>query len=158
MTNRNPGVELVIETLAVYRATRLLQRDDLPPLPEIREKLMDRYGASPWSALIDCPWCLSVWVGGASALLRAVAPRLWRIGATVLASSAVAGLISEWVASMDLPEIASEAVESMESATETMNRAAEVLNQPGPVADRWPGTPSGAEMEAARLRDRLPRR
>lgn len=152
MSRTNPGVELVIETLAVYRATRLLQRDDLPPLPEIREKLMDRYGASPWSALIDCPWCLGVWVGGASALLRAVAPRLWRIGATVLASSAVAGLISEWVASMDLPEIATEAVESMESATKTMNEAAEVLGRPRDMTRRGPT----AQDEAARMRDRLP--
>ncbi len=104
MTNRNPGVELVIEALAVYRATKLLQQDDLPPLPEIREKLMERYGTSPWSQLLDCPWCLSVWVGMASRLVRAVAPRFWRAGATVLASSAVTGVISEWLASLEPEE------------------------------------------------------
>lgn len=125
MTNRNPGVDAVIEALAVYRATRLLQQDDLPPLPQLREQLMERYGASPWSALLDCPWCLSVWVAGASRLLRAVAPRLWRIGAGVLASSAVAGMISEWLASLDMPETITEAVESMEAATAIIQEAAE---------------------------------
>lgn len=158
---------LVVEALAVYRATKLLQQDDLPPLPVIREKLMARWGASPWSALLDCPWCLSVWVGGASVALRHLAPRFWRVGASVLASSAVAGVISEWVAGKELPEVAADAVASMERATETINEAAETLSQrqgDGVVVqhhvasgwDRWPGTPSGAETEAARMRDRLP--
>jgi hypothetical protein len=77
--------------------------------------------------LIDCPWCLSVWVAGGSRLLRTVAPRLWRVLAGVLASSAVAGVISEWLASMELPEITAEAVESMERAAGTMSEAAETL-------------------------------
>jgi hypothetical protein len=103
VTNRT--ADQVIETLAVYRATKLLQDDTLPPLPELREKLMQRYGHTPWSQLLDCPWCLSVWVAGASVLIRHLAPRLWRIGAGVLASSAVAGVISEWLASIEPEEI-----------------------------------------------------
>jgi hypothetical protein len=123
VTNRSPGVDVVIEALAVYRATRLLQQDDLPPLPQIREQLMERYGATSWSQLLDCPWCLSVWVAGGSRLLRAVAPRLWRVLAGVLASSAVAGVISEWLAVMELPAVAQDAVDSMEQATELINEA-----------------------------------
>lgn len=83
--------------LAVYRATRLLQRDDVPPLPAWRAKLMQRYGASVWSALLDCPWCLSIWVAGGLLLLRAVAPRLARPLIVVLASSAVSGTVTELV-------------------------------------------------------------
>lgn len=150
MTSRNPGVEVVIEALAVYRATRLLQQDDLPPLPQIREKLMQRYGASPWSALLDCPWCLSVWTGAGLLALRRVAPRIHDVLVRVLASSAVTGMISEWLANMELPEIATEAVESMERATETLNRAAGLLSTNRGVR------PSGAEEEAARMRGRLP--
>lgn len=127
MTNRNPGGDLVIETLAVYRATKLLQQDDLPPLPELRDRLMQRYGASPWSALLDCPWCLSVWVAIASRVIRAVAPRFWRVGATVLASSAVAGVISEWMASLELPDTAKDAMAAMDKAAATMHEAAEKL-------------------------------
>jgi len=104
VTDRNPAADLVLEALAVYRATKLLQQDDLPPLPEIREKLMDKYGASPWSALLDCPWCLSVWVAGGSVLLRRIAPRLWGVLARVLASSAVAGLITAGLAALEPPE------------------------------------------------------
>lgn len=81
--------------LAVYRATRLLQRDEVPPLPTWRAKLMDSYGASPWSALLDCPWCLSVWVAAGLWLLRAACPRLAQPLIAVLASSAVAGLVIE---------------------------------------------------------------
>lgn len=148
MTNRNPGVDAVLEALAVFRATKLMQQDDLPPLPELREKLMARYGASRWSALLDCPWCLSVWLGLASVGLRHLAPRFWRVGASVLASSAVAGVISEWLASVE-PDL-----DSMVKHY----RYEESPAQRPPVADPgvWPGSPSGAEMEAGRMRSRLP--
>jgi len=81
--------------LAVFRATRLLQRDDVPPLPAWRAKLMDRYGSSVWSALLDCPWCLSVWVAAGLLLLRSACPRVAQPLITVLASSAVAGVVTE---------------------------------------------------------------
>jgi hypothetical protein len=81
--------------LAVFRATRLLQRDDVPPLPAWRAAIMNRHGASVWSNLLDCPWCLSVWVAAGLALLRLVAPRLARPLIVVLASSAVSGLLSD---------------------------------------------------------------
>jgi hypothetical protein len=129
VTNRNSAVDTVIELLAVYRATRLLQRDDLPPLPALREKLMDRYGTSPWSALLDCPWCLSIWLGFGSQLIRRALPRIWRIGASALASSAMAGLISEWLDNLELPETATEAAETLERAAESMTRATNELDR-----------------------------
>jgi Protein of unknown function (DUF1360) len=121
----NKTVDIVVEALAVFRATRLIQQDNLPPLPELREQLYAKIGDSRWADLIDCPWCLSVWLGGVSQLVKTLSPRLWRIGATVLASSAVAGVISEWLDNMQLPETAAEAVESMEAATAQMNEAAD---------------------------------
>lgn len=81
--------------LAVYRATRLLQRDTVPPLPAVRDKLMARYGATPASELLDCPWCLSIWLAAALGLLRVACPRLGDALVTVLAASAVAGLATE---------------------------------------------------------------
>jgi hypothetical protein len=73
---------MIAEWLATYRAVRLLQRDDVWPLPELREQIMNRYGASRWSVLLDCPGCLSVWVAA---------------GLGLLASSAVAVILSEWM-------------------------------------------------------------
>jgi hypothetical protein len=97
---------VAVDALATYRLTRLLQQDTVPPLPEVRERLMARYGASPWSELLDCPWCLSVWLGLAVAVLRRVCPRLWGIAAAALAASAVTGLLSQVAAELDRePEI-----------------------------------------------------
>lgn len=94
----------VAHWLAVYRAVRLLQRDDVPPLPAVRAKLMDRYGASVWSALLDCPWCLSIWVAAALGVLRLAAPRLHAGLVGVLASSAVAGIITEALDAVTEPD------------------------------------------------------
>lgn len=92
----NP-VREVAALLAVWRATRLLQRDDVWPLPELREKVLARYGASRWSILLDCPGCLSVWVAAAMLLLRSASPRLHDALCRVLAGSAVVVLLSEWM-------------------------------------------------------------
>ena len=90
--------------LAVYRATRLLQRDEVPPLPELRAKLMDRYGTSRWSVLMDCPWCLAIWLAAALLVLRAASPRLHAALVAVLAASAVTGIITEAVDAVSPPE------------------------------------------------------
>lgn len=44
--------------------------------------------------LITCPWCASVWLAGAVALVRDFT--IWRWLAFVLAASAVAGLLATW--------------------------------------------------------------
>jgi hypothetical protein len=119
---------VALDAVAVYRATKLLQQDDIPPLPRIREKLMQRYGASPWSALLDCPWCLSIWVAGGAVAFRRVAPRVWRVLARVLASSAVAGVISEALEHMEPDEIVkvlNEATETVEAVTATLREVTE---------------------------------
>jgi Protein of unknown function (DUF1360). len=97
---------VAIDALATYRLTRLLQQDTLPPLLAIRDRLMARYGASPWSELLNCPWCLSVWLGAVVAVLRRVCPRLWGLAAHALAASAVTGLLSQVSAELDREPIA----------------------------------------------------
>lgn len=86
---------LAVNALAAYRVTRLLQVDDLPPLPVLRERLMARYGDKPIGSLIDCPWCLGFWVS-AGVVLAAASPyrRAWEPLAGALALSAVVGLVS----------------------------------------------------------------
>lgn len=87
------AAELVTDALAVYRAAVLLQDDSIPPLPKLRDKLMDRYGATPWGELLDCKWCLSVWLAGGAVAARALTPRIWSVLARVLALSAVTGIV-----------------------------------------------------------------
>lgn len=87
--------ESVIDALATYRLTRLVQRDTLPPVRRAREHVMES-DEVPESVkeLLDCPWCLSFWVGLLVVWLRRAAPRAWRPVALALAASAVTGLIS----------------------------------------------------------------
>lgn len=101
MSKTDHGVDAVIEALAVYRATRLLQQDDLPPLPQLREQLMERYGASPWSALLDCPWCLSPHLAVMLLICKRIAPGLTRLLTRALAASAVTGILSGLVKYLD---------------------------------------------------------
>jgi hypothetical protein len=96
-----------MQAAAAYRITRLLQEDQLPPLPRLRERMNDRLVADfdavnsgePGATLraeliymVNCPWCLGFWVSVAVLLADAIAPRLWRPLATALALSAAVGL------------------------------------------------------------------
>jgi hypothetical protein len=92
---------VTVDALATFRLTWLLQRDSLPPLPTLRRKLFVRFGASPVGDLIDCPWCLGMWVGFGVSTLRRVCPRLWDPIAHALAASAVTGLLSQVAAELD---------------------------------------------------------
>lgn len=93
-----------VDALATYRLTKLLQQDDLPPLPKLRRVLFVRYGARPVGQLLDCPWCLSVWVGALVVLARRVYPRVWDPVAAVLAASAVTGIAAETLDGLKPPE------------------------------------------------------
>ena len=88
---------------AVYRLVRLLQQDQITERP--REWFVVKYGAErggiAWSALADCPWCLSVWVAVGVVLARTATPRLWGMAARGLAFSAGAGVISELVGRLE---------------------------------------------------------
>lgn len=58
---------------STWRATRLLVKDDLPPIRAPREWLVLRSqredGTLRWyGELITCPWCVSVWVAAAFTL------------------------------------------------------------------------------------------
>lgn len=94
------GVKLVVQAAAAYRITRLIQEDQLPPLPKLRSRMADALvGEEPPSKLADeliymvnCPWCLGFWVSAAVLLADAIAPKVWRPLATALALSAAVGL------------------------------------------------------------------
>lgn len=81
----------VVNAGAAYRLTRLLQVDNLPPLPAVRAWLVNRYPTHPLIELVDCPWCLGFWVSAGVVAADAVAPKLWRPLALALALSAAVG-------------------------------------------------------------------
>lgn len=92
----SPRHDTIVDAIAVYRLVRLAQVDDITQGP--REAFVNRYGGTKggiaWSALADCPWCLSIWVAGGVVIARAVSPRLWGMIARALAFSAAAGVIT----------------------------------------------------------------
>jgi len=88
----------VLDALAVFRLTRLVTQDTLPPVRKAREALIEwdekRGKDSPYAELITCPWCFSMWV---SLGLVFVVKRFawWKSMRRVLAFSAVSGLLAE---------------------------------------------------------------
>lgn len=107
---------LVVNILAVYRASILFSRDkitsplrwrvwalgyewkatygdDDPPKPgrryrQQRPGLRGRIGVT-LNELIICPWCLSIWFGLLAAVATKLVPGLWQYPALVLALSGV---------------------------------------------------------------------
>lgn len=90
--------DMLTDCAACYRLTRLLQRDSITE--PLREWLRPRLPGQ-LVELLECPWCLSVWVGAGVVAGRRAAPRLWKPLATALALSAVTGLVMSQV---DRPE------------------------------------------------------
>jgi uncharacterized protein DUF1360 len=85
------ATEAVIDAIAVHRLTKLLQDDDVWPLPELREAALARLGDSRAADLLTCPFCLGMWIAGLVVVLRVRFPGAWPWIARVLTGSAVAG-------------------------------------------------------------------
>lgn len=90
---RDP-LDLAITGLATYRLTRLITRDEIAA--PIREAIWDRYPpeSTRTGYLLTCEWCSSIWAASALQISRIIAPRTTRTVETVLAMSAVAGLLT----------------------------------------------------------------
>ena len=93
-------LRLAVQAAAAYRITRLIQEDQLPPLPALRERMNAALVADAPPGritgeliyMVNCPWCLGFWVSVAVLAADTLAPRLWRPLATALALSAAVGL------------------------------------------------------------------
>lgn len=100
---RSPAA-LAVNALAAYRLTRLWTRDSLPPLPAIRQHVLQKldeiqdakgsHEAHPLAALVDCPWCIGFWISVGVVGAATLTPRAWRPLATALAFSAVVANIA----------------------------------------------------------------
>ena len=104
--------EAVVDIGATWRLTRLVTRDALTeglrtkvqrwekarkPAVDVRE----RYGqditdmGGPLSYLVNCPYCVSMWMALGVALARRAAPLQWDRAARVLATSAAVCWLAE---------------------------------------------------------------
>lgn len=87
-------IDAVADSLAVFRLTRLAVTDTFPPIQRVRFRILQRYDERSWQAeLGTCPWCMSIWIAFGVYVLRRT--RVWRPLRFVLATSAVAGVLSE---------------------------------------------------------------
>lgn len=94
---------LVLDALAVYRLWRLAAKDTILDGPRddlvaaIRDDAQHRgRTAVPWQVeLLFCPWCLGFWLAVIAVAARRYCPRIWDPIATVLAVSALVGLVAE---------------------------------------------------------------
>jgi hypothetical protein len=89
-------VVVLLVALTSYRITRLLVRDEFPPIAVQRARISEKKGHESWQAyLVRCTWCAGVYVAGAITLatdlvIGVPAPLLvWG------AAAAVTGFLSE---------------------------------------------------------------
>lgn len=87
-----PWFRLVLAALATWRLTHLLAMEDGPwdMIFAIRKRL----GESLLGKLMDCFYCLSLWIAAPLALLPAQHPRDWPL--LWLAISGAACLLEKW--------------------------------------------------------------
>lgn len=82
----------IVDALATWRLTRLIQQDSFPPAAWLRSHVEARFPEEhPVGEMFRCPWCLSPYVALAVYLARRACPRLWEPVAFALAASAVTG-------------------------------------------------------------------
>lgn len=95
---------VLADVLAAARITRLITRDQLPPVRNARQNLLRRGKGSEWSALWVCPWCMSFHVALLILLGHLLVSVFWGVdGAAVwalllapLAISHVVGFFAEF--------------------------------------------------------------
>jgi len=89
------ALELVIYGLATYRLTRLITRDVITEF--LREWVWKRWPPekSKFGYLFTCDWCMSIWAASVLLASSMITP-VTDVAATVLALSAVAGLLTAY--------------------------------------------------------------
>ena len=89
-------IDLILLSLATYRATRLLTRDEI--LGGVRNKVFDRFppNTSKLGYVFTCEWCMSIWVGSGFVLWSIISSTVFSTVALILSVSAVTGLLTAY--------------------------------------------------------------
>jgi len=86
--------DLIVSGLATYRLTRLVTTDEISaPIREMVWKSHPPH-SSKLGYAITCNWCTSMYAASALQISRIIAPKTTTAVETILALSAVAGLIA----------------------------------------------------------------
>jgi hypothetical protein len=100
------NIGFVVDALAIYRLTRLATTDQITE--EVRELILQEISTlsnvgvlsektvKKITYLAYCDWCMSIWAASLALILKTYTPDLWKNIRFVLATSAVAGLISSY--------------------------------------------------------------
>lgn len=97
MGNEMEPLDYVLGAAATARLARLVTRDSVFDTPRLRYlQEMDRRGHHKLAELAVCPWCISVWIGGAVALAGELRVPRYRLATAALAFSLAAGVINEF--------------------------------------------------------------
>lgn len=85
----------VSDALAVYRLTKLVLDDEI--LADVRDRITERFPpeSTKTGYLLTCPWCVSIYLGGAVVAARLALPVQWDAASRALAFSAFTGLVAE---------------------------------------------------------------
>lgn len=91
---RNPALTLLVDTVAVYRLTKLVMEDRITE--ELREIVFNRFPprSTKIGYLLTCSWCVSIWAAGVVFTLRKLSPTTADYVNSILAASAVTGVAS----------------------------------------------------------------
>ena len=89
-------LEFIVFSLATYRATRLVTRDEI--FSDTRNRIWNRFPPETTKTgyLFTCEWCSSVWLGLVFASWYTISSNTFRFFAVALALSAVAGLLTAY--------------------------------------------------------------
>lgn len=86
----------IVFSLATYRATRLLTRDEI--LQSARNRIWKRFPPESTKVgyLLTCEWCVSIWVALAFTTWYTINESTFRFFAVALSLSAVTGLLTAY--------------------------------------------------------------
>jgi hypothetical protein len=87
-------LSIILTITATYRLTKLINDDYI--FNDLRQKVWAKYPRdTKIGYLFTCPWCMSIWAGGALLLTRKFAPEFYNELALLLTASAVTGILNE---------------------------------------------------------------
>jgi hypothetical protein len=85
---------ILVVAAAGYRIWRFVALDSWPPVAWLREKVLERWGDSPWAEGLTCAWCLGSIVVAALWTGLALIEDVRLPGLQALASMTLTGLIA----------------------------------------------------------------
>lgn len=92
----NDLATLIVGGLATFRLSRFIVRDEL--VSGLRNRLWKKFPpeTNKFGYLFTCMWCMSIWTASLLVISRIIMPTITLYVSTVLALSAIAGLLAAY--------------------------------------------------------------